>query len=184
MVTELNRTQSGVKRQLLQSLRWMAGVFQETFFAYTVLTNMGNLSVRAYHGASRWISFNAAPRSEAWFCSELWLIWGAHTHSGKWQCLEFKPKFGVISPSYPANRRRPCFSTNALVFDSRIFKARKRYRDVLGTLFILADRLGSLVATLVLLYYFYAIIGMECFGQIDMTDCCKWVYFPSHSDDK
>lgn len=55
----------------------------------------------------------------------------------------------------------------------RIFKARKRYRDVLGTLFILADQLWSLVVTLMLLYYFYAIIGMECFSYIDMLNCCK-----------
>ncbi|XP_067935277.1 two pore channel protein 1-like [Watersipora subatra] len=55
----------------------------------------------------------------------------------------------------------------------RIFKARRRYRDVLGTLFILADRLWSLVVTLVLLFYFYGIIGMECFSHLELLNCCQ-----------
>ena len=69
--------------------------------------------------------------------------------------------------------RIPITTISKICVIYRIFKARKRYRDVLGTLFILADRLWSLVVTLVLLYYFYAVIGMECFSHIDMVNCCQ-----------
>lgn len=55
----------------------------------------------------------------------------------------------------------------------RLFKIKRRYRDVLGTLFVLFHRLMSLVIVIVLVYYFFAIIGMEVFLGIDLHNCCK-----------
>ena len=57
----------------------------------------------------------------------------------------------------------------------RLFKIKRRYRDVLGTLFVLFQRLMSLVIVIVLVYYFFAIIGMEVFLGKDLRNCCKWV---------
>ncbi|KAJ8312621.1 hypothetical protein KUTeg_009994 [Tegillarca granosa] len=55
----------------------------------------------------------------------------------------------------------------------RLFKIKKRYRDVLGTLFVLFSRLISLAIVIMLVYYFFAIIGMEVFLNIDLRNCCK-----------
>nr|KAG5700366.1 hypothetical protein BaRGS_029618 [Batillaria attramentaria] len=55
----------------------------------------------------------------------------------------------------------------------RLFKIKRRYRDVLGTLFVLFHRLISLVIVIVLVYYFFAIIGMEVFLNVDLQNCCK-----------
>ncbi|KFM59031.1 Two pore calcium channel protein 1, partial [Stegodyphus mimosarum] len=43
----------------------------------------------------------------------------------------------------------------------RLFKLKKRYRDVLGTLFIILPRFLSVALVLVILYYFFGIIGIE-----------------------
>ncbi|XP_076472935.1 two pore calcium channel protein 1-like isoform X2 [Babylonia areolata] len=55
----------------------------------------------------------------------------------------------------------------------RLFKIKRRYRDVLGTLFVLFQRLISLIIVIFLVYYFFAIIGMEIFLGVDLTNCCK-----------
>ncbi|CAG5133866.1 unnamed protein product, partial [Candidula unifasciata] len=55
----------------------------------------------------------------------------------------------------------------------RLFKIKKRYRDVLGTLFVLFSKLISLAICIVVVYYFYAIIGMEVFLDIDLKNCCQ-----------
>ncbi|XP_062610381.1 two pore channel protein 1-like, partial [Saccostrea cucullata] len=55
----------------------------------------------------------------------------------------------------------------------RLFKMKRSYRDVLGTLFILFSRLISLVVVIMLVYYFFAIIAMECFLYVDLKNCCK-----------
>ncbi|XP_052214317.1 two pore channel protein 1-like isoform X2 [Dreissena polymorpha] len=55
----------------------------------------------------------------------------------------------------------------------RLFKIKKRYRDVLGTFFMLIWRLSSLVVMIILVYYFFAIIAMEMFRNSDLTNCCK-----------
>ena len=55
----------------------------------------------------------------------------------------------------------------------RIFKLRKRYRDVFGTVFILAQRLFCALIIFLILYYCYAIVGMELFAEFDLTNCCK-----------
>ena len=60
-------------------------------------------------------------------------------------------------------------------FVDRLFKIKRRYRDVLGTLFVLFQRLMSLIIVIILVYYFFAIIGMEIFLGTDLRNCCKWV---------
>ena len=55
----------------------------------------------------------------------------------------------------------------------RLFKLRKRYRDVFGTVFILAQRLVCAGVVFMILYYAYAIVGMGLFAEYDLTNCCK-----------
>ncbi|XP_067137462.1 two pore calcium channel protein 1-like [Centruroides vittatus] len=54
----------------------------------------------------------------------------------------------------------------------RLFKLKRRYRDVLGTLFIILPRFLSVALVLVVVYYFFAIIGMELFSNYNMKNCC------------
>ncbi|KAG1714271.1 Two pore calcium channel protein 1 [Nymphon striatum] len=55
----------------------------------------------------------------------------------------------------------------------RLFKMKKRYRDVFGTVFILLSRLVSVAIVLVITYYFFAVIGMELFSHYNMVNCCQ-----------
>ncbi|XP_046456240.1 two pore calcium channel protein 1-like [Daphnia pulex] len=55
----------------------------------------------------------------------------------------------------------------------RLFKLRKRYRDVFGTIFILGQRLLCAGIVFFILYYAYSIVGMELFAEYDLTNCCK-----------
>ncbi|KAG7205135.1 hypothetical protein KM043_005505 [Ampulex compressa] len=55
----------------------------------------------------------------------------------------------------------------------RLFKIKKRYRDVFGTLVILTPLMCSTAIVMLVLYYFFAIIGMELFAGYDMRNCCK-----------
>ncbi|XP_012232885.1 two pore calcium channel protein 1-like isoform X2 [Linepithema humile] len=55
----------------------------------------------------------------------------------------------------------------------RLFKIKKRYRDVFGTLVILIPQMCSTAMVMLVLYYFFAIIGMELFAGYDMRNCCK-----------
>ncbi|XP_012287108.1 two pore calcium channel protein 1 isoform X2 [Orussus abietinus] len=55
----------------------------------------------------------------------------------------------------------------------RLFKLKKRYRDVFGTLVILTPLMCSTAIVMLVLYYFFAIIGMELFAGYDMRNCCK-----------
>ncbi|KAH0955047.1 hypothetical protein HN011_005174 [Eciton burchellii] len=55
----------------------------------------------------------------------------------------------------------------------RLFKIKKRYRDVFGTLVILLPQMCSTAIVMLVLYYFFAIIGMELFAGYDMRNCCK-----------
>ena len=50
---------------------------------------------------------------------------------------------------------------------------KRRFRDVFGTAVILYPRLVSAVIVLLLTYYFFAIIGMECFHNVVLKECCK-----------
>jgi len=55
----------------------------------------------------------------------------------------------------------------------RLFRMKKRFRDVFGTAIILLPRLGSAVIVLLLMYYFFGIIGIELFSDYELKDCCK-----------
>ncbi|PNF19757.1 Two pore calcium channel protein 1 [Cryptotermes secundus] len=54
----------------------------------------------------------------------------------------------------------------------RLFKLKKRYRDVFGTLVLLTPLMCSTAVVMLVLYYFFAIIGMELFAGYDMRNCC------------
>ncbi|XP_026472148.1 two pore calcium channel protein 1-like isoform X2 [Ctenocephalides felis] len=54
----------------------------------------------------------------------------------------------------------------------RLYKLKKRYRDVFGTLVLLSPLMCSAALVMLVLYYFYAIIGMELFAGYDMRNCC------------
>jgi len=51
---------------------------------------------------------------------------------------------------------------------------KKRFRDVFGTAVILMPRLTSAAIVLLLTYYFFGIIGMECFKGLEskLKNCC------------
>ncbi|CAL1300034.1 unnamed protein product [Larinioides sclopetarius] len=55
----------------------------------------------------------------------------------------------------------------------RLFKLKKRYRDVLGTLFIILPRFLSVALVLVILYYFFGIIAMEVLSGYNLVNCCQ-----------
>uniref|UniRef100_A0A8D8TKZ2 Two pore calcium channel protein 1 n=2 Tax=Cacopsylla melanoneura TaxID=428564 RepID=A0A8D8TKZ2_9HEMI len=55
----------------------------------------------------------------------------------------------------------------------RLFKMKKRYRDIIGTLALLSPLIRSAGVVMLVLYYFFAIIGMELFAQYDMKNCCN-----------
>ncbi|XP_068220529.1 two pore channel protein 1-like isoform X2 [Palaemon carinicauda] len=54
----------------------------------------------------------------------------------------------------------------------RLFRIRRRYRDVFQTLVILLPRVMSAIVVIIITYYFFAIIGMELFSQFPMKNCC------------
>nr|KAF6404313.1 two pore segment channel 1 [Molossus molossus] len=55
----------------------------------------------------------------------------------------------------------------------RLFKLKKRYRNVLDTMFELLPRMASLGLTLLIFYYSFAIVGMEFFCGILYPNCCN-----------
>ncbi|XP_022096236.1 two pore calcium channel protein 1-like [Acanthaster planci] len=55
----------------------------------------------------------------------------------------------------------------------RLFKIKKRYRDVFGTFYVLLGRMLSVGIVIIVMYYFYAIIGMELFSDVALKNCCK-----------
>jgi len=62
----------------------------------------------------------------------------------------------------------------------RLFKLKKRYRNVLGTLFVLLRPMASASVILIFLYYFFAIIGMEVFRGLDLRNCCNGTLIESY----
>lgn len=54
----------------------------------------------------------------------------------------------------------------------RIFKLKKRYRDIFGTLVLLSPLMWSTAIVMMVMYYFFAIIGMELFSEYDLRNCC------------
>ena len=57
----------------------------------------------------------------------------------------------------------------------RLFKMKKRFRDVFGTFVILLPRLNSAIIIIFLVYYFFGVIGVEVFSPYtnDLVNCCK-----------
>merc|ERR1712142_496654 len=55
----------------------------------------------------------------------------------------------------------------------RLFKLKKRFRDVFGTFVILLPRLNCAIIVLICMYYFYGIIGVEIFNGYKLQNCCK-----------
>jgi len=55
----------------------------------------------------------------------------------------------------------------------RLFKLKKRFRDVFGTFVILLPRLNCAIIVLIFMYYFYGIIGVEIFNGYKLQNCCK-----------
>ncbi|XP_071849102.1 two pore calcium channel protein 1-like isoform X2 [Apostichopus japonicus] len=55
----------------------------------------------------------------------------------------------------------------------RLFKVRKRYRDVAATVRVLMPRMFSMGLVIVVMYYFYAIVGMELFSEAKLENCCQ-----------
>ncbi|XP_030074545.1 two pore channel protein 1 isoform X4 [Microcaecilia unicolor] len=54
-----------------------------------------------------------------------------------------------------------------------LFKLKKRYRNVLDTMFELLPRMASLGLTLLIFYYSFSIIGMEFFSGVLFPNCCN-----------
>ncbi|ODM99706.1 Two pore calcium channel protein 1 [Orchesella cincta] len=66
----------------------------------------------------------------------------------------------------------------------RLFKLKKRYRDVFGTIFILIPPMSSAASVILILYYFFAIIGMELFSDYNLVNCCNGTFLqPYYADD-
>jgi two pore calcium channel protein 1 len=66
----------------------------------------------------------------------------------------------------------------------RLFKLKKRYRDVFGTLFILIPPMSSAASVMLLLYYAFSIVGMELFSHVTLKNCCKGTLLePYYADD-
>ena len=53
----------------------------------------------------------------------------------------------------------------------RFLKLKRSYRDIMRTLFVLSHRLLSAIILLVLIYYFFAIIGLEFFSDAVYENC-------------
>ncbi|XP_048482416.1 two pore channel protein 1 isoform X2 [Plutella xylostella] len=54
----------------------------------------------------------------------------------------------------------------------RLYKLKKRYRDVFGTLVLLTPLMSSAGCVMLVMYYFFAILGMELFAPYDLRNCC------------
>ncbi|XP_049879411.1 two pore channel protein 1-like isoform X3 [Pectinophora gossypiella] len=54
----------------------------------------------------------------------------------------------------------------------RLYKLKKRYRDVFGTLVLLSPLMSSAGCVMLVMYYFFAIVGMELFAAYDLRNCC------------
>ncbi|CAH2052637.1 unnamed protein product, partial [Iphiclides podalirius] len=54
----------------------------------------------------------------------------------------------------------------------RLYKLKKRYRDVFGTLVLLSPLMSSAGCVMLVMYYFFAIVGMELFAGYDLKNCC------------
>ncbi|GIX76970.1 two pore calcium channel protein 1 [Caerostris darwini] len=94
--------------------------------------------------------------------------------SSKWNRFDFGVTFLAICGLIAEQFRFP-FSFVTILRTLRLlrlFKLKKRYRDVLGTLFIILPRFLSVAFVLVILYYFFGIIAMEVLSGYNLVNCC------------
>lgn len=80
---------------------------------------------------------------------------------------------GLVFSSYDLEEHMSTIVVLRLVRVLRLFRMKKRFRDVFGTAVILFPHLLSTVIVLLLLYYFFAIIGLELFSSYSLLNCCK-----------
>ncbi|GIY46120.1 two pore calcium channel protein 1 [Caerostris extrusa] len=93
--------------------------------------------------------------------------------SSKWNRFDFGVTFLAICGLIAEQFRFP-FSFVTILRTLRLlrlFKLKKRYRDVLGTLFIILPRFLSVAFVLVILYYFFGIIAMEVLSGYNLVNC-------------
>jgi len=79
----------------------------------------------------------------------------------------------LVFSSYDLEEHMSTIVVLRLVRVLRLFRMKKRFRDVFGTAVILFPHLVSTVIVLLLLYYFFAIIGLELFSSYNLLNCCK-----------
>lgn len=53
-----------------------------------------------------------------------------------------------------------------------LFKLKERYRDVFETMVVLLPRMARVAIVILLMYYSFGIIGIECFSGLKLKDCC------------
>jgi hypothetical protein len=95
-----------------------------------------------------------------------------------WNCYDFSATFAAVLALVVVSIR-PELTALAMARPLRLlrlFKLKKRFRDVFGTLFLLLPLMSSAALVLILLYYFFAIIGMELFAGYEMRNCCVLVF--------
>ncbi|XP_020622394.1 two pore calcium channel protein 1-like [Orbicella faveolata] len=54
-----------------------------------------------------------------------------------------------------------------------LFKLKQRYRDVFETMGVLLPRMTRVALVILLLYYSFGIIGIECFSGLELKNCCQ-----------
>ncbi|XP_019852736.1 PREDICTED: two pore calcium channel protein 1-like isoform X2 [Amphimedon queenslandica] len=59
----------------------------------------------------------------------------------------------------------------------RLLRLRRRYYDIMNTVFVLGHRLLSVLLLIFVIFYFYAIIGMEVFAGKVFVGCCDKALF-------
>ncbi|XP_015761656.1 PREDICTED: two pore calcium channel protein 1-like [Acropora digitifera] len=88
-----------------------------------------------------------------------------------WNVFDFMVTFfGVIGAISPTS-----FSYIVCIRPLRLlllFKLKKRYRDVFETVVIVLPRMLRMALVIILLYYSFGIIGIECFSGLPLRNCC------------
>ncbi|KAK2574177.1 Two pore calcium channel protein 1 [Acropora cervicornis] len=88
-----------------------------------------------------------------------------------WNVFDFLVTFfGVIGAISPTS-----FSYIVCIRPLRLlllFKLKKRYRDVFETVVIVLPRMLRMALVIILLYYSFGIIGIECFSGLPLRNCC------------
>jgi len=92
----------------------------------------------------------------------------------------------LISSSYNIEEHNSTIVVLRIVRILRLFRAKKGFRDVFGTAMIVFPHLVSSVIALLLLYYVFAIIGMELFSPYELLNCCNGTsierFYVQHED--